>query len=148
MKQLVPALIRQHPTEIKSVGDRRPRRTASHSSLTHHCIAPPGALHPRLPIEDAHILANIPPTANPDHTDAEHIDALQLERLAQALLSKDHHDLTALAASNPVLIKEWQRAFQRQKQAAEHSARYWASAAAVLATAKGLGAAACKKSTH
>lgn len=66
------------------------------------------------------------------------IDAVQLERLAKAILSKDYHDLAALAESNPLLLSEWQVAFSHRRAEAEKRARYWASAAAALATVKGM----------
>lgn len=73
-----------------------------------------------------------------DDAQAE-VDAVQLERLAAAILSKDHHDLAALAATNPMLVAEWHAAFRRKHLQALRRANYWSSAAAALATVKGLG---------
>lgn len=73
--------------------------------------------------------------SNTTHTD---LDRLQMDRLAQALLSKDQHDLAALSAANPDLMEEWHQAFKQLRNETERTARVWAAAAAVLASAKGL----------
>jgi len=144
MKPLVNALDRPHPTDMKSAGDRHPRRTVPHFKQIPQCASMRTVHDPRGAGDAAYDALNHAPAVS-----RADIDAVQLERLAQALLSKNHHDLTALAQSNPALIKEWKQAFQHQKQAAERSARYWASASAVLATTHGLNATRCKnKSTH
>jgi hypothetical protein len=66
----------------------------------------------------------------------DHIEQLQLERLATAVLSKSPADLAALAEANPMIVWEWIDAFRRQKVQAEARARYWSSAMASLATAR------------
>ena len=77
------------------------------------------------------------PSAEPQ-TNTVDIDDVQLARLAKAVLSKDSDDLAALATTNPLLIREWQIAFRQQHALAEKEARYWAAAAAALATLKGM----------
>lgn len=79
------------------------------------------------------------PIADIGMPSADPIEVLQLRRLAQAVLSKDRTDLTALAKTNPQLIAEWQNAFRQQRVAAEKSALFWASASASLASLKGFG---------
>lgn len=137
MKQLVFTLHGQDPTHIKTAAERRPHcqrskpNTLAHQDLTQ--LDQRHAAPSNLPIDT-------PQTeAEPNDNLSDQIEMLQLERLARALLSKDHNDLAALATSNPALIEEWQQAFRAQRFAAERSARYWASAAAVLATVKGFG---------
>jgi len=63
------------------------------------------------------------------------IEAVQLARLAGAVLEKSPEDLMAIAESNPLLIWEWLEAFRRRKQEAEAEARFWSAALATLATA-------------
>ena len=67
----------------------------------------------------------------------EGIDTLQLSRLASTVLTKSPEDLAALAQTNPLLVKEWITAFRQQHAAAKKQSRYWASASAALATARG-----------
>lgn len=146
MKQIVPALNRQHRTPSASVADRRP-----------HCINPqPDLARPDSVPRDLNQVRSTKELFNEKHDEtgpsdhlSEPLETVQLERLAKALLSKDSHDLAALAAANPALIEEWQQAFQAHRNAAERTARYWASAAAVLATIKGFGVSSLDtKSTH
>lgn len=66
---------------------------------------------------------------------ADHIDELQLRRLAGAVLTKTPTDLAALAEDNPMIVWEWIEAFRRQKVEAEAQARYWSAAMAALSTA-------------
>lgn len=63
------------------------------------------------------------------------IEAVQLARLASAVLDKSPEDLMAIAESNPMLIWEWLEAFREQRHKAEQEARYWAAAEATLSTA-------------
>ncbi len=144
MKQLVIAPNGHQSTQVKPVGDNSLPRADLQSCHANHDLMHDGtqALRPARESKDAATDATPANSTDP-------IESVQLERLAKALLSKDHQDLAALAASNPTLMEEWQRAFRRQHSAAKRSARYWASASAVLATAKGLSATSCKKrSTH
>ena len=126
MAQHVLTLENHRPGPHETVAARRPRQSASPAKLRGDDIAKP--------------TNGKPAQANPTTAGQIDIDVVQLERLAHAILSKDHHDLAALAATNPVLMEEWQRAFRAQHAEAVRSAQYWASAAAVLATVKGLGA--------
>lgn len=73
------------------------------------------------------------------------IEAQQLRRLAQTVLSKSPEDLAALAETNPMLVWEWIEAFRKEKLAAEAEARYWSAAVAALSTATpGVGRAAAE----
>lgn len=63
------------------------------------------------------------------------IEAVQLARLAGAVLQKSPDDLMAIAECNPMIIWEWLEAFRAERQKAEQQARYWAAAEAALSTA-------------
>lgn len=157
MKQLVRPHDQQHSTAPTPVDARRPSPVPSAptaaSTSKRTCRMRPGP-----PARDTQTCGSAVHTATQrthklQHSahavSSEHIETLQLQRLAQALLTKDHHDLSALTASNPKLVREWQRAFQAQRQEAEKCARFWASAAAQLKAAQGLTGVPCKKtSTH
>lgn len=67
--------------------------------------------------------------------DQSPIEAIQLARLAGAVLDKSAEDLMAIAESNPMLIWEWIEAFRDRRHKAELEARYWAAAMATLSTA-------------
>lgn len=67
--------------------------------------------------------------------ESDPIEAVQLARLAGAVLDKSPEDLIAIAESNPMIIWEWIEAFRQQKHKAEAEARYWAAAMAALSTA-------------
>jgi hypothetical protein len=62
-------------------------------------------------------------------------EAVELTRLATAVLSKSPDDLAAIAACNGLIRTRWLEAFARQKAAAEEDARFWSAAMAYLATA-------------
>jgi hypothetical protein len=63
------------------------------------------------------------------------IEAVQLTRLAGAVLTKSTDDLAALAESNPMIVCEWIEAFRRKRIEAEADARRWSAAMAALKTA-------------
>lgn len=63
------------------------------------------------------------------------IEAVQLARLAGAVLDKSPEDLMAIAETNPMLIWEWLEAFRERRHQAEQEARFWAAAEATLSTA-------------
>lgn len=63
------------------------------------------------------------------------IEAVQLGRLASAVLTKSSDDLAALAEANPMIVCEWIEAFRRKKIEAETDARRWSAAMAALKTA-------------
>lgn len=67
--------------------------------------------------------------------DENPIEAVQLARLASAVLDKSPEDLLAIAENNPMIIWEWIEAFRERKLKAEAEARYWAAAMATLSTA-------------
>ena len=67
--------------------------------------------------------------------EANHIEEVQLARLAGAVLSKSPADMAALAEDNPDLFNDWIGAFVRKKHEADAAARLWAAAIACLATA-------------
>jgi hypothetical protein len=62
------------------------------------------------------------------------IEALQLARLANTVLSKSLADIDALAEDNPHLVWEWIQAFAVKKREADSAAQLWSSAIACLAT--------------
>jgi len=66
---------------------------------------------------------------------ADHIEEIQLFRLASTVLTKSPLDLAALAEANPMIVWEWVEAFRRQKLEAEAEARFWSAAMAALSTA-------------
>lgn len=68
--------------------------------------------------------------------EANHIEEVQLTRLAGAVLSKSPADMAALAEDNPDLFHDWIGAFLRKKHEADAAARLWAAAIACLSTAK------------
>ncbi len=61
-------------------------------------------------------------------------EALQLMRLAGAVLTKSPDDLAAIAEANPTIVWEWIAAFRQQRLEAEAAARFWSAAGAALAT--------------
>jgi hypothetical protein len=67
--------------------------------------------------------------------EANHIEDVQLTRLASAVLSKSPADMAALAEDNPELFDDWIGAFLRKKQEADAAARLWTAAIACLSTA-------------
>lgn len=109
-------LPQQNPTALRSARGQAGRPAATPRTILNPQHTPRATLHP----------------------EQSDLDRLQMDRLAQALLSKDHHDLAALSSANPDLMDEWHQAFQRLRNDTEKTARVWAAAAAVLASAKGL----------
>ncbi|MCH9765548.1 MAG: hypothetical protein K0U34_06100 [Alphaproteobacteria bacterium] len=108
------------------IGQRQPISTRH--AITPHAATPAAVAAAATGVTQAH-----------DTTSRlESIDVLQLKHLAKAVMSKDTDDLAALAETNPMLVREWCAAFQRQHAAAEKQARYWASASAALATIQGM----------
>lgn len=79
--------------------------------------------------------ATIRSSADVADADADQIEAIQLARLAGAVLSKSPADLMAIAETNPLIIWEWMEAFRRQKVEAEKEQRFWSAALAALSTA-------------
>ena len=67
--------------------------------------------------------------------ESDSVEAVQLLRLAGAVLDKSPEDLVAIAESNPLLIQDWLEAFRMRKQMADVEARYWSAAMAALSTA-------------
>lgn len=65
---------------------------------------------------------------------ADHIEDIQLARLASTVLNKSLADINALSEANPHLVWEWIQAFAAKKREADAACQLWSSAIACLAT--------------
>ena len=66
--------------------------------------------------------------AAPNAVTGDHLDGLQLRRLAAELTGKPAAEIIALARNNPELVREWMLAFQACRAQAEEEAKCWAAA--------------------